>query len=183
MGDADVQRAAKKLVARLTEMGIPYAICGGLAVTAHGYVRTTEDVDVLLTPSGLEQFKARWLGRGWIERFPGSRGMRDTEFNVNVDILLTGDYPGDGKPKPVTFPEPSAAIHAGEPRLLSLPMLIELKLASGISALSRLKDLADVEELIIINKLPRSFTAHLNSYVHAKYDELWLAAQTREEEH
>jgi hypothetical protein len=32
MGRADVQRAARKLAARLDELGIPYAIVGGLAV-------------------------------------------------------------------------------------------------------------------------------------------------------
>lgn len=35
-------------------MGIPHAICGALAVTAHGHVRVT--VDVLLTPEGLSSF-------------------------------------------------------------------------------------------------------------------------------
>ncbi|MCK6439829.1 MAG: hypothetical protein L6Q71_06470 [Planctomycetes bacterium] len=183
MGDADVQRAAKKLAARLGEMGIPYAICGGLAVTAHGYARTTEDVDVLLTPDGLRRFKERWLGLGWVEKFPGSKGLRDAEHHVNVDILLTGEYPGDGKPKPVHFPDPAAAfVQAGETRLLSLPVLIELKLASGMSAPSRLKDLADVEELIIANKLERAFATRLDASVRDKYDELWSAAQTREDE-
>jgi len=62
---------------------------------------------VLLTPDGLRRFKERWLGRGWLERFPGSKGLRDTEYNVKIDVLLTGDYPGDGKPKPVRFPDPA----------------------------------------------------------------------------
>ena len=47
MGQADVQKAALHLTARLTELSIPYAICGGLAVTAHGHLRVTVDVDPL----------------------------------------------------------------------------------------------------------------------------------------
>jgi hypothetical protein len=107
MGDADVQRAAKRIAAALGEMGIPYVICGGLAVTAHGHLRVTEDIALLLSPEGLRRFKERWLGKGWVERVPGSRGLRDTEHNVKIDVLLTGDYPGDGKPKPVRFPDPA----------------------------------------------------------------------------
>jgi hypothetical protein len=50
--------------------------------------------------------------------------------------------------------------------------LIELKLASGISAPDRLKDLADVQELIKIRKLGADFALKLDPYVRAKYLEL-----------
>ena len=40
----------------------------------------------------------------------------------------------------------------------------------------RIKDLADVQELIKICKLARDFRAHLDPYVHGKFDELWDAA-------
>ncbi|MHC4814177.1 MAG: hypothetical protein ACYTFN_13880, partial [Planctomycetota bacterium] len=90
MGKADVQKAARRIANRLRELGIPYAIAGGLSVSAHGHVRVTQDVDVLLTPNGLERFKQRSLGHGWVEQFPGSKGVRDTQHNVRVDFLLTG---------------------------------------------------------------------------------------------
>src|SRR5262245_40030157 len=76
MGTADVQLAANRLAQKLDELGIPYAICGGLAVFAHGHERMTRDVDVVLTADGLARFKEQALGRGWLERFPGSRGVR-----------------------------------------------------------------------------------------------------------
>ena len=98
MGRADVQLAAERLSAALSEMGIPYVIAGGLAVGAHGYQRMTDDVDVLVSVGNLSRFEARWIGRGWVERFPGSKNMRDAETGVKVDVLLVGDYPGDGKP-------------------------------------------------------------------------------------
>ena len=47
----------------------------------------TEDVNVLLNPEGLAQFKETWLGRGWVERTKGPRGMRDAVANVNIDVL------------------------------------------------------------------------------------------------
>ena len=183
MGDADVQRALLSLARALDEEGIPYAICGAMALNAYGYERVTKDVDVLLSPEGLAAFKGRYLGRGYVDKFPGSRGMRDTENNVDIDVLLAGDYPGDGKPKPVAFPEPSAvAVREGTVALLPLATLIELKLASGMTAPHRLRDLADVLELIRVRALPADFAVRLDPYVRAKFDELWRAAQFRDSE-
>jgi len=50
-----------------------------MAMNAHGYRRVTTGVDVLLTREGLALFEEKHLGLGWVERFPGSKGMRDTE--------------------------------------------------------------------------------------------------------
>ena len=60
--------------------------------------------------------------------------------------------------------------------------MIELKLASGLSAPHRLKDLADVLELVRVLSLPRELAGSLDASVRAKYDELWAAAQTRDRE-
>jgi hypothetical protein len=178
MGSADVQLAAKRLAAALNDLGIDYAICGALAVTAHGHARMTQDVDVLLTAEGLARFKERWLGRGWVERFPGSKGMRDAEYDIKIDVLLAGDYPGDGKPKPVRFPDPAGVVlDLGGTKTLTLPRLIELKLASGMTALDRPRDLDDVIQLIRVNALAREFAAELDAWVRSKYDELWGYAQ------
>ena len=57
-------------------------------------------------------------------------------------------------------------------KFVTLEKLIELKLASGISAADRLKDLADVQELIKIRKLNADFALKLDPYVRAKYLEL-----------
>jgi len=62
-------------------------------------------------------------------------------------------------------------------RILPLPSLIELKLASGMTAAHRLKDLADVLEVIRAVQLPEDFADNLNSYVREKYMDLWRAAQ------
>ena len=41
----------EKLLARLAEAGVRFILVGGLAVALHGYVRLTEDVDIILDPS------------------------------------------------------------------------------------------------------------------------------------
>ncbi len=167
----------------LDEKGIPYAVIGAMALNEWGYRRVTVGVDVLLTPEGWRAFEAEALGRGYVEKFLGSRGLRDTEAGVNVNVVLAGEYPGDGKPKPVAFPDPAqAAVRGRRVALLPLPKLIELKLASGLSAPYRLKDLADVLELIRQLSLPRETVESLDPSVRAKYEELWQAAQTPERE-
>ena len=183
MGEADVQRALERLARVLDDKGIPYAIVGGLALNEWGYRRVTVDVDVLLTPDGLRALKAEVLGLGYVEKSPGSRRLRDTESGVDIDVLLTGEYPGDGKPKPVAFPDPAeVAVRGRRVALLPLARVIELKLASGISAPHRLKDLADVLDLVRALSLPREMADSLDASVRAKYDELWQAAQSADRE-
>jgi hypothetical protein len=183
MGESDVQRALEKVARLLEEDGIPYAIIGAMALNAYGYRRVTVDVDLLLTSEGLAMFKAKHLGLGYVQKFPGSKGIRDTENGVPIDVVLAGEYPGDGLPKPVAFPDPALAAVRGERiALLPLPRTIELKLASGMTAPHRLKDLADVIEIIRILRLPAGLAEDLDPYVREKYQELWRAAQAEERE-
>lgn len=182
-GRSQVHLALRRVTRALDEVGVPYAIAGGMAANAHGYRRTTEDVGLLLTPEGLAAFKARWLGRGWVERFAGSKGLKDAETGVKIDVLLAGDFPGDGKPKPVAFPEPGAVVERaadGTP-YLRLATLVELELASGMTAPHRPQDLADVIQLVRANRLPRAWGERLHPYVQAKWDELWALAQVDED--
>jgi len=51
-------------------------------------------------------------------------------------------------------------------------MLIELKLASGMTAPDRLKDLADVQKLIKVRGLTQAFGERLNPFVRDKFYEL-----------
>jgi hypothetical protein len=181
MGEADVQKALDKLARTLDAQNIPYAIVGAMALNEFGYRRVTVDVDVLLTAEGLATFRERNLGRGYVPKFPGSRGFRDAEHGVDIDVVLAGTYPGDGQPKPVAFPDPATSAERGTRiALLPLPTLVELKLASGMTAPHRLKDLADVLEVIRALRLPRAFVEDLNPYVREKFLELWQAAQLQE---
>ena len=166
VNESPLHKAAEELARRLDELGIDYAIAGALSLAAHGLVRATEDVDVLLDRVGLERFKETWVGRGYIDLRPGGKAVRDTQYGVKIDFLIQGDFPGDGKPKPVSFPDPrEAGMSAGRFRVLSLPRLVELKLASGMTAPHRLQDLADVQRLIGVRKLPREFVENLDPYV------------------
>ncbi len=101
---------------------------------AHGYERTTIDVDILITAQGLEAAHHSLDGRGYLPVFPGSKSLRDTETGVRIEFLVSGGYPGDGKPKPVTFPDPSrTSVEIDGIRYANLPALIKMKLASGMT--------------------------------------------------
>ena len=44
-----VHKTLRKITTRLGDLGIPYALVGGMAMFFHGYRRFTEDVDLLVT--------------------------------------------------------------------------------------------------------------------------------------
>ena len=178
MGKSRVHRTLERLRQSMQEAGVDFALAGALAVGERGHLRLTVDVDVVVTAAGLKAFRERWLGCGYVERFPGARGIRDGETGVQIDFLITGEYPGDGRPKPVRFPDPTSI--PPDPnglRILDLRTLIELKLASGTSAADRMQDLADVIALVRANRLPADFAADLDASVRDAFAESWQIAQ------
>ena len=164
----------KRLAADLEKAEIDYVVIGAIALNRHGFRRFTEDIDILLSPEGLQKFHEKCVGRGYRPAFEGARRkFRATAANVPLEIVVSGEYPGDGKPKEVQFPQPQDAfIVIDGVKTLPLATLIELKIASGLTGAGRLKDLADVQELIRIKRLPASFADNLAPYVRAKFIEL-----------
>lgn len=175
-----VHETLNSLAADLEKARIDYAIIGGMALHAHGYARETTDVDVLVRPDGLEAFRTKLVGRGYLEKFQGARkSFKNTQTGVSIEFLTTGEYPGDGKPKPVAFPDPARAyVSIGGVRIITLPKLIELKLASGMTQPSRMRDLADVQDLIRILKLQPPFAETLDAYVRERFVALQYDAQS-----
>jgi len=178
-----IHEAMQRLTSALTEMQIPFAIAGAMAANAHGHKRTTADVDILIRREDLQRFKERYIGRGWVDKFQGSKNFRDAVCDVNINALMVGSYPGDGLPKPNMFPEPETVTEFmdGSVPYISLKTLLELKMASGMTAAHRVQDLGDVIQLIKVNQLPLNYVGQLNPYVHEKFRELWKSAQVVEE--
>jgi len=178
MKQGPVWESLERIAAKLEELKIPYAVAGGLALVAHGYNRTTVDVDVLVTPQGLKALHVALEGLGYVPPFAGSKQLRDVATSVRIEFLVSGQFPGDGKPKPVAFPDPSdVAVEIEGVKYVGLVPLVELKLASGISHPGRAKDIGDVQELIRVLQLPREFGSKLNEYVRGKFYELHEGAQ------
>ncbi|MFL5244772.1 MAG: nucleotidyltransferase family protein [Gemmataceae bacterium] len=176
--ESAVHKTLQRIIKRLEELNVPYAVVGAMAMFFHGYQRFTTDIDILVRPDGLKKIHQRLEGLGYLPPYQGSKHLRDADSGVRIEFLTTGDFPGDGKPKPVAFPDPeTASVDIDGIRFLSLPALIELKLASGMTNPGRLKDLGDVQEMIRALSLPEEMADRLNPFVRDKFKELWAAVR------
>ncbi len=176
--ESEVQKSLRRITARLNDLGIAYAVVGGMALFLHGFRRFTEDVDILVTREGLAKLHQALEGSGYRPLFAGSKNLRDTENGVHIEFLVSGEFPGDGKAKPVVFPEPeTATVEQDGVRFLNAAALIELKIASGLTGKGRAKDFGDAQELMMLLSLPQNFAELLSPYVRERYDELWQNAQ------
>ena len=175
-GNSALHETLINLTKRFDELGICYVVIGGMALTAHGYARMTEDIDLLVTRSDLKKLHQSLVGRGYMRLFEGSKNIRDTATHVKIEFVLSGDFPGSGDRQPISFPDPADTepIEHNGVKYVGLPRLVELKLASGMSGgADRAKDLVDVQQLIKIKRLQRDFSGRLHEAARGKYEELW----------
>jgi hypothetical protein len=171
-------KTMRRLVKKLEKANIPYAVVGGMAVNAHRHERTTKDVDILMTPEGFAAFQRLFVPKDYhpVPRRP--RRFVDRTHEVSVDILVTGLFPGSGKPGPIAYPDPAQVSEAIENvRVIDLVTLIQLKLAAR-----RYLDFADVVSLIRVHDLDESFADRLHPTVRRDYIEC-LEEKRREDEY
>jgi hypothetical protein len=172
-----VHETLQRLAKSLERLQVDYAIAGAMAMFLHGFRRFTEDVDVLVTREGLATIHEALEGRGYVKPFSGGINLRDAQTGVKIDFLISGQYPGDGKPGPVSFPVPAdVSTEIDGIRVISLPRLLELKLTSGQVA-HRLKDLGDAQQLIQRLKLPLELADELDPSLRKTYKSLWSDSQ------
>ncbi len=183
MGEGILNETLRRVARDLETHEIDYVVIGAVALNAYGYRRFTEDIDLVLTRAGLEKFQTELVGKGYRPAFEGAaKKFRTTAENVTVEIITNDEFPGDGKPKPVEFPNPGEIdFEIDGVKTVSLEKLIELKLASGMTAPHRLKDLADVQELIKIKNLNADYAEKLNPFVREKFLELQKAVAESDE--
>ena len=139
------------LVAEFEADGAHYALCGGLAVAAHGHPRFTKDIDVLVPKQELARVRAAARRRGFIleggRLTPGAGTERERElFRISkaeganvltLDLLLVGptyERAWDGRVR--------ATWRGRELWLVSRDGLIWMKTIAG-----RPQDLADIDAL------------------------------------
>lgn len=92
----------EKLLAALARSDVDFCVVGGLAVVLNGYVRVTEDVDILVNPerANLERMLAvlKGWGEGWAREltpddFPlqeGSVRIGEQEFDLDIFVQMRG---------------------------------------------------------------------------------------------
>ena len=155
--------SVEAITTELERAGVRYLVAGGLAVTAHGYLRLTNDVDLVISldpanvqgafralaslgyrpavPVRADEFADRVIREAWIR----DKGMHVLQFwsdkhrETPVDVFVTEPFP---------FDEEYTAAYTGElapgviARFVRLKTLIRMK-----EAAARPRDLDDVQHL------------------------------------
>ncbi len=123
-----VRDAAIKTAAQLRQLGIRYALAGGLAVGAHGYIRATTDVDFLVGEEAFEH-------HGSLVAF--KPGVPIEVDGIRIDYLSPAAF-GAQMEAVLDHPPLSEGL-----AIVPIEALIYLKLAAR-----RRKDMVDVIELV-----------------------------------
>jgi hypothetical protein len=92
MQDDPVHHTLRKISAKLDELGIAYAIAGGMALGAHHFVRATVDVDILVDAEGLRIIHENLDGLGFVPPFEGSRNLKDVETGVRIEFWFKANF-------------------------------------------------------------------------------------------
>ncbi len=163
-------RVVRDLERLLTATDSLSVVAGGWAVWRHGYAgRVTEDVDIVVPCDRLDalQVAAPLCGFNYLAPLPGRwPKLQHRETNIQVDFLPEASIPGiPSRLAPVAIGHPRTyAAEAGSLQFISLNGLIELKLGAG-----RVKDFADVIELIKQNPKQLANIAEYLSEIHTDY--------------
>lgn len=158
VGDQTILNIAREVSQAIEAAGCEGGIVGGLAVFLHGYARTTVDVDAYATDR-------RRVGEELVARGFGFDAARKewTKHGVPVHLLAPEDDLGF---------HPSRYSMLQGARTVTLGDLVSMKLASGSRNVHRMKDLADVVELIKHLKLDKTFTARVAPAYRAEFKRL-----------
>ena len=156
-------RSVETIVRVLNDAGVRYLIVGGLAVSAHGYVRLTRDVDIvfaldpanasfgletllrigyrLAIPASPQQFADEQTRENWRR----SKGMivlklwSDEHRRTPVDVFVYEPFPFTTEAAHASHMEIAPGVLAP---VVSYETLLEMKRTAG-----RPHDLLDIEEL------------------------------------
>lgn len=156
------------IAAALQEAGVRYLVAGGLAVAAHGHLRYTKDVDLVvqLVPDNIErafmaleklgyrpsvpiksaQFANASLRESWVR----DKGMQvlqfwcDAHIETPIDVFVTEPFSFDEEYERALV----KPLHGSTPvRIVSIPTLIRMKELAG-----RPQDVDDIQQLRMRSK-------------------------------
>jgi len=168
-GTGPVPETLRQLRETLRKAGIESVVIGAMAMAAHRVQRATEDVDICLRPEDFDRFLSDLVGDKYEKVAQRKRRFIDKETGVTINIMLSGELAGRvSRNDRIRFPDPDEAIEINGEATIPLPRLIELKLVTW-----RLKDWADVVELIRRNDLDESFSEQLDPLMRMAYLECY----------
>ena len=174
----EVHEAFGRLRDRLQELNVPYATAGDMAMFAHGYRRSSLEIAVLVSHTGAAMIREHASEWGLRVDSHIEDVLVDEATELQIDLLIAGTPVDGGGAADMLFPDPATAVvNVDGIPCLTLPILISLKLVSRKTNRGWLKDLADVQELIRVLKLPANFALELHEYARKRFRDLWQAVQ------
>lgn len=132
----EILHAAEVASRKLGGAGIPHALAGGLAVGAHGYPRTTDDVDFLVGDEAFEKHEG-----GLVTLKLPLIAVGD----VRIDLVSMDDTQHERQETREAVDHPPIS---HEVPVIPLPLLVYMKLKAG-----RQKDIADLVELLKLGRI------------------------------
>ena len=131
----------------MNKLNIKYALIGGLCLPFYGFNRFTHDIDILIDKSDYKILMSNILGRGYLPKFEGSKGIKNTMYKIPIDFIFNSEKYGN-----FTYPNPKdVRVKRKGIYILDLVSLIEIKLASGLNNKKRTHDIADAHRIIKYN--------------------------------
>ena len=139
------------IAAALRAARIPYAVCGGIAVTAYGATRTTKDIDVAIARADLPRVLSAVAPLGYNipagpmtfgEGTPQERHVQRVNKIVGAEHLVLDLLLAEAAYAGVLDDRVDVALAQGPITFVSRPTLLRMKRLAG-----RPIDLADIEKL------------------------------------
>jgi predicted nucleotidyltransferase len=150
MRKCPIQQVSKKA----EEVGIPFIVIGGYAVYAHGYTRTTDDLDLIVP----HELRAEWSklldGFGMVVKNDAATFLQfdsKNEAEMAVDLMFVSEAVFDRLNQTAV----DAKVEGVDVKVVALLHLIALKCHSfqHSRSMRRLKDMDDLVQLILVNHL------------------------------
>ena len=182
LGNESLWSVAARCHQLLSEAGIAYSVCGGVAVCLHGYQRNTTDLDLIIRGEDSDAVR-EILTKGGYSWDPDQAEFRSPD-GIAIQFVIAGQKAG--KETEVLISQPIGDLNVEQIEGLSvvrLSRLIEMKIACGMSNLRRThKDFADVVELISKRGLDGAFARHLHKSLRPTFRQLVRNAYASDED-
>jgi len=142
------------ILRKADEVGFPFLIIGGYAVYAHGYVRTTDDLDLAVQRGRRAEWRKLMGELGMSVKHDASTFLQfdpGDEAGIGVDLMFVSEDVFDQ----LNRESVETKMEGVRVRVVALLHLIALKCHAlqHSKSMRRLKDMDDLIQLILINRL------------------------------
>jgi predicted nucleotidyltransferase len=141
-------RQIEEVVAALNQLGVPFALIGGLALASHKVVRATSDVDLLTDASRADEIDKMLVKLGYHCLHRSGDAGNYLRGDERLDFL----YASRPAARRLLAGAPELATAFGHLHVISTEGLIAFKLQAWVNDSRRTQDLEDIRALLRANR-------------------------------